>query len=221
MLWKQRQTEFYEFEASLVYRVNSRTARAMERNPEHFFLPSFLPTFSFDFPSHLRPNTQSLTKSCQFLCQNASVVRPPLHIFSSPSPSLSHYHFLSARLKPHWDTLDRYTLGCFKIFQFFLNLCVYVYVHMCTMCTHAPHVYSTHRSQKASDPPELELPTVGSCLMWVLGIEPGSPGRAAIALNCRVVSPAPLLAPQAWCHFCHHCSCQSPCFPVIIYSYRF
>ena len=41
----------------------------------------------------------------------------------------------------------------------------------------------THRGQKgASDPLDLELPT-GTAL-WVLGIEPGSSGRTANALNC-------------------------------------
>jgi hypothetical protein len=33
-LGRQRHAEHYEFEASLVYRVSSRTARATERNPQ-------------------------------------------------------------------------------------------------------------------------------------------------------------------------------------------
>jgi hypothetical protein len=32
-LLRQRQVDLYEFEASLVYRVSSRTARATQRNP--------------------------------------------------------------------------------------------------------------------------------------------------------------------------------------------
>ena len=32
-LYRQRQTDLYEFKASLVYRVSSRTARAEQRNP--------------------------------------------------------------------------------------------------------------------------------------------------------------------------------------------
>ena len=31
--WGQTQADLYEFEASLVYRVSSRTARATQRNP--------------------------------------------------------------------------------------------------------------------------------------------------------------------------------------------
>jgi hypothetical protein len=32
-LGRQRQADFYEFEASLVYRVSSRTTRAIQRTP--------------------------------------------------------------------------------------------------------------------------------------------------------------------------------------------
>jgi hypothetical protein len=32
-LWRQRQADFCVLEASLVYRVSSRTARAIQRNP--------------------------------------------------------------------------------------------------------------------------------------------------------------------------------------------
>jgi hypothetical protein len=32
-LWRQTQVDFCEFEASLVYKVSSRTARATQRNP--------------------------------------------------------------------------------------------------------------------------------------------------------------------------------------------
>jgi hypothetical protein len=47
----------------------------------------------------------------------------------------------------------------------------------------APCVCSCLWRQRASDPLELELQAVVSCLMWVLETEPGSSARAVSALN--------------------------------------
>ena len=58
-------------------------------------------------------------------------------------------------------------------------MCMYV-----CLSVYAPHVSMVHVYQKRPlGLLELELQVVVSCPVLVLGIEPGSPGRAASAVN--------------------------------------
>lgn len=64
--------------------------------------------------------------------------------------------------------------GTVCIFYFIL-----VYMRALLVCLFTTHMPHTHRVQKASGPPELDLQMVVS-----LAIEPGSSKRAVRALNC-------------------------------------
>jgi hypothetical protein len=67
-------------------------------------------------------------------------------------------------------------------------------VHECFACIYVcvPCAYSDHRGQKKpSNPMGLQLESiVNHHIIWVLGTEPGSSGRAASTLNCWATSPA-------------------------------
>jgi hypothetical protein len=58
------------------------------------------------------------------------------------------------------------------------------------MCVHK-HVSTCRNQEKVLDLLELELKGVVSCLMWVLGFELKSSGRAASALNHQATFTAP------------------------------
>lgn len=60
-------------------------------------------------------------------------------------------------------------------------------VYPCTTCVPGVH----EAQERVLDPLELALQTAVSC-RGSAGIKPGSSGRAAGALNYRVISPAPL-----------------------------
>ena len=75
----------------------------------------------------------------------------------------------------------------------YMYVCMYVCVCMCvymSLCT--PYEYRCHKRPKevTSDSVELELRTVVSCLIWVLGMEPRSTVKEPRALNHQAVSPA-------------------------------
>lgn len=47
------------------------------------------------------------------------------------------------------------------------------------MCVHSECVCSTHVQKRVLNPVELELQVIGSCLVWLLGIQPQSAEKAA------------------------------------------
>lgn len=73
-----------------------------------------------------------------------------------------------------------------------LNFTLFYYTHGCFAYKyiHAPHVFSAHVGQKmVSEPLEVEFQTVMRWLLWALGIEPRSSGKAASAINKKQNKP--------------------------------
>lgn len=65
-------------------------------------------------------------------------------------------------------------------------------MHVCVGASiYVQHVHAGARKgqKRAADPLELDLKAVASHPMWVLRPEPGSFARAAVVVNCGVISP--------------------------------
>ena len=78
----------------------------------------------------------------------------------------------------------------FLLITYLKQIYLLLFVYICTpLCIYVYHVCAgALRGQRSNHPLERELETVVSCLMWVLGTEPGSFARAVSALT-RLSSP--------------------------------